>query len=650
MTIADDDSLVEADPTALTPPPAWLRTPPSSHPAPPAITRTQELPFGSLAWEDFERLCLRLASREARVEHCQRYGVRGQAQQGIDLYARMSFGSKYRVYQCKKEKDFGPAKIKAAVAKFLNGSWVDRTETFVLCTQESLEPTALAEELERQTAELRGRGVTFLPWDSPQLSKALKEIPTLVDDFFGREWVRAFCGDQQADQFGDRLDAAAIAAFRRAMRKFYVHVFNSQDPGLLIAHIPGSVVRLEDRYVVPDVHDRRSVRLSGAVPGTSEDSLKATEERGSPSGSGEDAISADRVEGIMATIEGRRAVGDWIAANDRAVILGRPGSGKSTLLRFLAIDLLSECPTLDTVARKWGTYLPVWVPFPLWTKVIAEASHAASLTDMLQRWLMGWNEEGLWPLVERALKDRRLLLLVDGLDEWTNEEAAGVALSRLQVFIDQREIPVIMASRPHGFRRLGLNQAGWVVGELAGFTPAQQRDLARIWYAHHIAHLGREALDSADVNRKAATATDELLEELAASPDFQELAQVPLLLCLLIGQRMHDGYLPTSRFKAYERLVDLLTAKHPALRRKAAEIPSTVSPTLSDEETKQVLASLAFHVQTRSPEGLMDHHEAHAAVFDFLHDPDRGFGFTEREARAHAGDFSTWGSRRPGSS
>src|SRR5262249_47962959 len=160
---------------------------------------------------------------------------------------------------------------KAAIAKFLNGCWVDRTETFVLCTQESLEATALAEELERQAAALRERGVTLLPWDSPWLSRALKPIPELVDDFFGREWVRAFCGDDQAEQLGDRLDAAAITEFRRLMGRLYVHVFNNQDPGLLIADTPGTAFRLEDRYVVPDVHDRRSVRLRGAAPASPKD-------------------------------------------------------------------------------------------------------------------------------------------------------------------------------------------------------------------------------------------------------------------------------------------------------------------------------------------------------------------------------------------
>src|SRR4051812_49420796 len=123
MTVKTDvDHSDPARPPASSAPPTWMQTPPSSRVAPPVATRPQELPFGSLSWEDFERLCLRLASREGRVDHCQLYGVRGQEQGGIDLYARPRLAAKYRVYQCKREKTFGPAKINAAVEKFLGGS------------------------------------------------------------------------------------------------------------------------------------------------------------------------------------------------------------------------------------------------------------------------------------------------------------------------------------------------------------------------------------------------------------------------------------------------------------------------------------------------------------------------------------------------
>ncbi|WP_264778795.1 restriction endonuclease [Deinococcus aetherius] len=130
-----------AAPQALAPLPTWLSQPVGRAMNPPVHTRLQELPYHELSWQDFERLCLCLAQRDAAVEGCRLYGEQGDAQAGIDLYARELDGEQYVVYQCKRVEDFGPARIKAAVEKFLEEDGFvgrDRTSAFVLCTMESL--------------------------------------------------------------------------------------------------------------------------------------------------------------------------------------------------------------------------------------------------------------------------------------------------------------------------------------------------------------------------------------------------------------------------------------------------------------------------------------------------------------------------------
>ena len=60
-----------------------LRAPPDTdRPRPPVETRVQCLPMGELSWENFERLCYRLVGQQSEVEHCARYGVQGEAQEG----------------------------------------------------------------------------------------------------------------------------------------------------------------------------------------------------------------------------------------------------------------------------------------------------------------------------------------------------------------------------------------------------------------------------------------------------------------------------------------------------------------------------------------------------------------------------------------
>ena len=79
-----------------------LYVPCSSTVQPPVATRTQTLPFDQLTWQDFEKLCHRLVRTGSSVENCQQYGVPGEAQSGIDIFARIKGAAKYAVYQCKK--------------------------------------------------------------------------------------------------------------------------------------------------------------------------------------------------------------------------------------------------------------------------------------------------------------------------------------------------------------------------------------------------------------------------------------------------------------------------------------------------------------------------------------------------------------------
>jgi hypothetical protein len=226
-------------------------------PGPPPVvtfTRLQSLPFGNLRWDDFEKLCLRLARSDQEIEDARRYGVQGQGQYGIDLLARRAGTGGYTVYQCKKVERFGPAAITAAVDMFLEGPWAGRADRFVLCTSLSLAPRQRADRLRVETERMAGLGITLVPWDADGLDILLKDQPRLVDDFFGRAAVTAFCGQDAQDRLGGRLDGRDVAEYRRRLQDLYSAVFAQLDPGLPVP--PGlseAAVDLRDRYVVPDV-------------------------------------------------------------------------------------------------------------------------------------------------------------------------------------------------------------------------------------------------------------------------------------------------------------------------------------------------------------------------------------------------------------
>ena len=105
------------------------------------------------------------------------------------------------------------------------------------------------------TQALAQRRISFEPWDRNRLSELLKPYPELVDDFFGREWVKAFCGAEAAESLVGRLDAQQVLEFREELGRFYLHLFDVQDPGIPIPRKVGSsAFPLADRYVLPDVY------------------------------------------------------------------------------------------------------------------------------------------------------------------------------------------------------------------------------------------------------------------------------------------------------------------------------------------------------------------------------------------------------------
>ena len=177
---------------------------------------------------------------------------------------------------------------------------------------------------------------------------------------------------------------------------------------------------------------------------------------------------------------GSRWARGWPARNDACWSAGQaaaraPRCGSSPLISW------TRDPQLADVTAPLGGRLPVWVSFPYWTTLIAREPEGVSLPDCVRRWLGAYGQAELWPLVEKALADDRLLLIVDGLDEWTTENAARTAAHLLQVYVQADGIPVLAAGRPHGVRRLELRGGRWNVAEIAELDARQQRQVARVW-------------------------------------------------------------------------------------------------------------------------------------------------------------------------
>jgi hypothetical protein len=165
---------------------------PTSNLVPPVLTKIQALPFEEISWENFESLCRALIKEDRNVTSARSYGKQGEAQYGIDLYAVKKNGD-YSVFQCKNVKRFGAKKIEAAVNEFISNDWGTPVQEFVLCTQQNLRNTAQNNEIIKQGKLLKTKNIELIVWDAHELNLKLKKSPTIVEDFFGKAWVTAFC-------------------------------------------------------------------------------------------------------------------------------------------------------------------------------------------------------------------------------------------------------------------------------------------------------------------------------------------------------------------------------------------------------------------------------------------------------------------------
>ena len=224
-------------------PVSWMFLPPSAcHVPAPIRTRSQVLPIEHLTWEDFERLCLRLIELdfepihvsttnlgvEARRPVARLYGRRGQAQSGIDVYARDRLvpgenppSRRYVSLQARRTRTVTEGGLKSSVEEFLEGRWAEVSRQFIYATSASTKSTELAHEIESLAESLAQESMEFIVWDQEAISSRLKDYPRLVDDFFGRPWVKEVCGDSTAKALGARLDARQVTDLRQRLARIY---------------------------------------------------------------------------------------------------------------------------------------------------------------------------------------------------------------------------------------------------------------------------------------------------------------------------------------------------------------------------------------------------------------------------------------------
>ncbi len=265
----------------------------------------------------------------------------------------------------------------------------------------------------------------------------------------------------------------------------------------------------------------------------------------------------------------RISVLDAIAQHKKLVILGHPGSGKSTFTQRVAgmlamqanQDLLSQDrdwqAVLEAIYGRW--LLPVRIVLNRWADHLPEDAEGTP-SDLIGEALRVIKQT-VGDVAEERLKEQFLarilvdqptvLLLLDGLDEVTDEDKRRLILKSIRSFSEGDEgygkVPLVITCRVLPYTsgesyRLPLKDV-----ELGKLSRPSIENFIQRWH---------DALIEADISdEKTARSKQEQLSTAIWNPrqsELSDMAGTPLLLTMMaIVNR--EGGLPDTRAELYDR-------------------------------------------------------------------------------------------------
>jgi tetratricopeptide (TPR) repeat protein len=162
-------------------------------------------------------MCRDLFDAEAGIRQCEEYGTNGQSQRGIDLIACRNDDG-LELGQCKCEREFPPAKIRAASDEFLEywDFWRERNVTrFIVFVASEVKQTQRQEEIQRQKTHFQSLGITYELWPATKIANKLRPYRGIVATHLGPEWATYLCGP--SDDPAIRTQLAAQSALNERL-------------------------------------------------------------------------------------------------------------------------------------------------------------------------------------------------------------------------------------------------------------------------------------------------------------------------------------------------------------------------------------------------------------------------------------------------
>jgi Leucine-rich repeat (LRR) protein/energy-coupling factor transporter ATP-binding protein EcfA2 len=285
-----------------------------------------------------------------------------------------------------------------------------------------------------------------------------------------------------------------------------------------------------------------------------------------------------------------------LAQGRRWLVVGRAGSGKTTLLKWVAVQAARQnFGDEHEVLADWQTRVPFFIrlrdfaqtPLPAWEELPVQQAAVPELAGSRpDRWTM------------TQLKAGRGLILVDGLDEVSQEKREAVLAWVEQLLALAPESVVILSTRPDTLSQAALPPRL----QRANFRMLAVQDMDDPTIAQFVDHwhhaLGDERSLLPEIEKESLPALAAGLKRgLATQPAVRQLMRNPLLCAMVCALnqarngRLTEGLAQLDRISLYDDCLTVLLER----RDRDRGVDITDYPLhLNEREKKRRLATLAY--------------------------------------------------------
>jgi predicted NACHT family NTPase/nucleoside phosphorylase len=247
-----------------------------------------------------------------------------------------------------------------------------------------------------------------------------------------------------------------------------------------------------------------------------------------------------------------------IVSQKNLIVWGQAGAGKTTFLKHLAI----QC----SYGKFYSGKVPIFISIEKFVKTQKQ------LIDFIEQIFA---DRGVaQQQISELLKQGRLLILLDGLDEVQNTEDIRQVLNQIQNLVDRFCLNRFVIACRLGGTEYGFQDFQEI--EVADFDNEQIAQFVNKWFparARENRHLQQSNADSNnaqlsdsfydiyDTETAAKEMATKFLKKLEADKSIKELAASPLLLTMLCLAFEENVDLPKKRFDLYKEAIDILLIK-----------------------------------------------------------------------------------------